>query len=448
MTTIEIISTQNIKPSIPTPQHLKTFNLSVLTQLIPAPYAPILFFYPNQNHATEPEIHEQLERLNTSLSQTLTRFYPLAGTIVDDLSIECDDSGAYYVTTRVNASLNEFLKHLDLELINKFLPCDPSFHGSDVRTRVTNVQVNMFNCGGVVISLCISHKILDGTALATFVKCWASSTRDAQLKVVYPDLTERFLPATDTRLRDSSMAMWVPLMKFGKCSMRRFVFDGSAIARLKTEMVRNGVQQPTRVEVVSALLWKHVMLASKETQHASLLSHVVNLRKRSGTMLSHNSIGNFVVFACAECGTMTPNIKLHDLVNKVRGSILKINSEFVSKLQGDKGPQVMEEFLKPMKDCGTNESIDYFGFTSWCNMGFYDVDFGLGKPIWVCSYVSHNSPVFTDFVVLMDTRYDDGIEAWVNLDDHKMQVLQHGPELLAFVSLDPSPLRMRGLDSD
>lgn len=101
----------------------------------------------------------------------------------------------------------------------------------------------------------------------------------------------------------------------------------------------------------------------------------------------------------------------------------------------------MEESLKPMKDCRTNETVDYFGFTSWCNMGFYDVDFGWGKPIWVCSFVSHDSPVFTDFVVLMDTRYGDGVEAWVNLDEHKMHILQHDHELSAFMSLDPSPLQ-------
>ncbi|KAI3807757.1 hypothetical protein L1987_23691 [Smallanthus sonchifolius] len=342
MTTIDIISRENIKPSSPTPQHLKTFNLSVLHQLIPAPYAPVIFFYTNQDH-------DQQQQLKISLSQTLTHFYPLAGTIKDDLSIDCDDTGAYYATARVNTSLVEFLTHLDLDVINRLLPCDPTFDGSGAgRTRVTNVQVNVFECGGVAISLCISHKILDGIALATFVKCWASVhrvirklTRDEE--VVYPDLTVCFLPAADSRLRDSSMVMWASLIKFGKCSTSRFVFDNCAIDKLKAEAIRRGVHQPTRVEVVSALLWKCVMVASNEKhgfEKPSLLSHVVNLRKRSGTVLSENSIGNMVWVASTKCGTMS-DIKLHDLVNKVRGSILEINSEFVTKLQSDKGPQKM-----------------------------------------------------------------------------------------------------------
>ncbi|KAI3762164.1 hypothetical protein L1987_52588 [Smallanthus sonchifolius] len=312
MTTIDIISRENIKPSSSTPQHLKAFNLSLLHQLIPAPYAPVIFFYPNQDH-------EQHQQLKISLSQTLTHFYPLAGTIEDDFSIDCDDTGAYYATARVNTSLVEFLTHLDLEVINRLLPCDP-------RTRVTNVQVNVFECGGVAIGLCISHKILDGTALATFVKCWASVHRVIRLltrdeEVVCPDLTACFLPAADSRLRDSSMAMWASLIKFGKCCTSRFVFDSCAITRLKAEAVRSGgVHQPTRVEVVSALLWKCIMVASNEKhgfKKPSLLSHVVNLRKRSGTVLSENSIGNLVWVSSTECGTMS-EIKLHDLVNKVR----------------------------------------------------------------------------------------------------------------------------------
>ncbi|KAL8233459.1 hypothetical protein R6Q59_019559 [Mikania micrantha] len=454
MTTIEIISIENIKPSSKTPQHLKTFNLSVLHQLIPAPYAPVIFFYPNQDHAAEIQIDEQLK---ISLAQTLTRFYPLAGTIKDDLSIDCDDSGAYYATARVNTSLVEFLNHLGLGSINQFLPCDPAFARSNAGTRVTNVQVNIFKCGGLAVSLCISHKILDGAALATFVKCWASIHQAVRLsstcieELVYPDLTTCFLPANDSRLRDSSMAMWASFIKFGKCSTSRFVFNRFALAKLKAEAARKGVEQPTRVEVVSALLWKCVMVASKEQDgfnKPSLLSHVVNLRRRSGSTLAENSIGNLVWLATAEFESITDDIKQHDLVNQVRRSILEINTEFVTKLQDDERQNAMEESLKLMKDCGTKESVDYIGFTSWCKMGFYDVDFGWGKPVWVCGHVCEGSPMFTDFVVLMDTRYGDGIEAWVNMDEHKMHILQHDPKLLAFTSLDPSPLQMCEVDND
>jgi shikimate O-hydroxycinnamoyltransferase len=86
--------------------------------------------------------------------------------------------------------------------------------------------------------------------------------------------------------------------------------------------------------------------------------------------------------------------------------------------------------------------MNYITFTSWCNFGLYDIDFGWGKPIWV-SLVGSNSnstDVLSNLVLLMDTRSGDGIEAWVLLDKEDMIVLGQDKELLAFASLDTSPI--------
>ncbi|KAM0041645.1 putative alcohol O-acetyltransferase [Helianthus debilis subsp. tardiflorus] len=439
MTSIEIISKEHIKPSSPTPQHLKSYNLSILDQLIPAPYAPIILYYPNQDQASEFDIQQRLNSLKDSLSETLTRFYPLAGTIKSDLLIDCNDVGAYFAVTRVNTRLNKFLNHVDLDLINRFLPCEPTFNGCSEGSCVSNVQVTIFECCGIAISLCISHKILDGGALSTFVKSWAGSSNGLK-EVVYPNMSAPSLfPAKDLWLKDSSMVMWGSLFKMGKCRTTRFVFDSTKLAILKAKASKNGLKDPTRVEVVSGLLWKCVMAAFEENTGSwkpSLLSHVVNLRKRLVSTLSENSIGNLIFIASAKCDSdsRTP---LHKLVEKVRGGVSKINGEFVKKLQGDKGREVMEESLKAIKDCA-----NYIGFTSWCKMGFYEADFGWGKPVWVCGSVLVGHPVFMNFVVLNDTQNGDGIEAWVSMDEAVINVLKHDPELLEFASVDPSPLQM------
>ncbi|KAI3750722.1 hypothetical protein L2E82_21485 [Cichorium intybus] len=417
MTRVEIISRENIKPSSPTPQHLKTFNLSLLDQLIPAPYVPIILYYPNKDSANDLEVQERLKSLKNSLSDTLTRFYPLAGTIKDDLSIDCIDIGAYFVVAIVDACLHDFLTSPDFDLINRFLPCEPSFNGSNE-----------------------GYNILDGAALSTFLQGWAGTSRGSK-EVVYPDMTAGSLfPAKDLWLKDSSMVMWSSLFKIGKCSTKRFVFNSSKLDALKAEAAGNGAKDPTRVEVVSALLWKGVMVVSEEKSGSwkpSLLSHVVNLRKRVGSSTSlDKAIGNLIWLANAECKTES-EIGLGNLVGKVHDGVSTIDGEFVKKLQRNEGTKVMECSLKRLKDCG-----DYIGFTSWCKMGFYEVDFGWGKPMWVCGSVCDGSPVFMNFVVLMDTRCSEGIEAWVCIDEHEMHILKHNSELLAFASLDPSPLEM------
>lgn len=140
---VEIVSKEHIKPSFPTPSHLRIYKLSLLDQLIPAPYAPIILFYPNNDHSTNlNNIPNRLELLKKSLSETLTQFYPLAGKIKDDLYIECNDEGAYFVEAQVNGCLSECLTQPDLLLIQKFLPCELISKQSSAGTNcVSNIQV-------------------------------------------------------------------------------------------------------------------------------------------------------------------------------------------------------------------------------------------------------------------------------------------------------------------
>jgi len=134
-------------------------------------------------------------------------------------------------------------------------------------------------------------------------------------------------------------------------------------------------------------------------------------------------------------------VGLQGLVGEIRGAISRIDCDFVQKLQGHEEIRnsVMCESLKEIGEVGSKDEVDYFGFSSWCNLGFYEADFGWGKPIWISS-IGSSSPVFLNLTILVDTRLGDGIEAWVTLDEQDMARLVCNSELLTFASLDPSPL--------
>ncbi|KAK1400325.1 Vinorine synthase [Heracleum sosnowskyi] len=445
MMKVEIISKENIKPSSPTPQHLQNFKLSLLDQLIPAPFVPMVVYFSNNDSfsAKHVRVQERLVLLKQSLSQTLTRFYPLAGIIKNDLCIDCNDQGAHFVVAKVSCDLNQFLEHPNLQLINNFLPCKPSFS----EAQVTHIQVNTFECGGIAIAVCILHKVLDGAALNTFMKAW-SGTACGSKKVVYPDFVASVLFPTDNLwLKDLSMGVWSSFFKKGKCTTRRFVFDGSAIATLKTMTSgKNVVRHPTRVEAVSAFIWKCAMAASEKkscgAKRCSLLNHAVNLRKRTTPALSNDSFGNLIWIATAKCkAKYDDQLGYLALVDQVRKGISEINVEFVKKMTGDQGAAVMSKSMKDIGDFGSEEEVDHYGCTSWCNFELYELDFGWGKPVWV-SNVGLDAQVFTNFIILMDTRFGRGIEAWVTLDEQEMDNLEHDSDLMALASLDPSPVKI------
>lgn len=86
----------------------------------------------------------------------------------------------------------------------------------------------------------------------------------------------------------------------------------------------------------------------------------------------------------------------------------------------------------------------FLRLTSMCNGGFYEADFGWGKPIWSCmGNADVDIPVLSNLIFLTDTRSGGGIEAWVTLDEHKMKVFEKDPELLSFASVDPSLIEIQ-----
>ncbi|RDY10069.1 Vinorine synthase, partial [Mucuna pruriens] len=441
---LEIISREDIRPSSPTPSHLRLFKLSLFDHLIPSPYAPIILFYTSPN--SDPtyslsEVPKRLELLKQSLSETLTHFYPLGGKIKDDLSIECNDEGANFVQAQVKCCLGEFLVQPQVTLLHKFLPIDLASEGSNSGTYVTNIQVNIFECGGIAIGMCVSHRILDGAALGTFLKGWSERARGLNCtQLTQPNfIASSLFPGNSPWLRDLSLWMWGSLFKQGKWVTRRFVFRNSDIATLKTQILATA--NSTRLEIVSAMLWKSLVAVSKArfgAQRPSLVTHLVNLRRRMDEALCpQHAMGNLLWLAAAE-NVSDRDTGLEELVGKLRDSISKVNGQFIEELRGDKGRSIMEENLGAIGEMGSKSGVDYFGFSSWCNFGFYEADFGWGKPTWV-SCVGANGSVFMNLIILVDTRLGDGIEAWVTLDEQDMTLLEADTQLLTCATLDPTP---------
>ncbi|GAV63466.1 LOW QUALITY PROTEIN: Transferase domain-containing protein, partial [Cephalotus follicularis] len=196
------------------------------------------------------------------------------------------------------------------------------------------------------------------------------------------------------------------------CITTRFVFE----AQVKGSCA---VQCPTRVVIISAFIWKRAMAASKEDDtRPSILSHPVNLRKRMVPPLPEILLE---MSASAQC-IADNKFELHNLVGEIKEAILKIDDDFVKKLWGHDANSVISKQ-------GSKDRVDYFGFTSWCKLGFYEA-----KPIWVSS-IGMVGSVFMNLIVLVDTSCGNGIEAWVTLQD--IAILEGDQELFSLASIDP-----------
>uniref|UniRef100_A0A2P2M9A6 Uncharacterized protein MANES_05G134700 n=1 Tax=Rhizophora mucronata TaxID=61149 RepID=A0A2P2M9A6_RHIMU len=446
---IKRISTECVKPSSPTPCHLKKYKLSLLDQFMMPVYTFRILFYPMTPDAsaagTEEIISERSRLLKQSLSETLTLYYPLAGKMDDSLSIDCNDEGAYYVKARANCSLSEFLSQPDLTLLGRFLPSEPSWRESSEGIHVAMVQETIFACGGIVVGAYVTHKFVDGTALVAFLKCWAAIARKSLEEIVPPKLdAPSFFIQNDAYPKDADlMAFNSPFIRKGRPATGRFVFDASAIARLKARAIQ---EKPTRVEAVSALLSKCVMSAFKARlgiDRPTIIGHNVNMRRRAVPPFPEQTIGNFpwATLFIAEEKDMSV------LVHQLREAISRIDGDFVKNLQGDEGwlklSAIIKEKSRELASPVFSNGWNHLEFSSWCNFGLYDIDFGWGKPVWATySGPDASETLVYNIIVLVDTRIGRGIEAWVLLDEEEIDILVRDEELLAYATPNPSPLKI------
>ncbi|KAL6516159.1 hypothetical protein OROGR_019464 [Orobanche gracilis] len=393
---IQIMSKELIKPSSPTPDHLKNLKLSLLDQLSPLVYISLVFFYgaDELKAMTGSTDHSQIRRvLKRSLSNVLTTYYPLAGKIdSENFTVDCDDSGVEFIEARSRDRLKDVIENPKLESFQKYLPTDPL--GGIYRGEGTlfMAQVSIFDCGGVAIGACVSHIIADGASFVKFMHAWAATCRGENPEPA-PNfgVMARYLPARD--LSDSNISPF--LLGNDKLVSKKFVFDKEKL-------------DPTGVEVVTAFVWKH-FIENKLFDAAKkiFVAHMVNIRSRASPSLEmEHTFGNGFFLTTAWTPQYNEGVpKLHELVIELRKAIKTINREYMREAFG--GDRYLRD-LGEVCDAVREGEAEGFVFSSWFRFPIYEVDFGWGRPLWVGT---------TPFLhaIFMDVISGDGIEVSINM---------------------------------
>ncbi|XP_074356216.1 limonoid 21-O-acetyltransferse-like [Apium graveolens] len=410
---IEVLSKQSIKPSVPTPQHLKKYTLSFLDQIIPHVFVPLIFYYTididqAQNNLTS-------NHLKKSLSET---------------HVDCNDEGALYVEAQTNYNLQDIIRDpIPNELIN-LIPLELDDANVDLNFAI---QVNFFKCGGIAIGAVFSHKLADGLSYVNFMNSWAAIAR-GEPNVPSPilDLANLFPPLDMSGLKNRKVVSKKNIV------CKRFRFDASNILALKNKCTEDNKNkgtedqtQPTRFEALSAFIWNRYMAATGKNagvpRNINKMVVAVNLRTRFDPPLPKHYFGNIYCTAI-----FTPSMQnggnedYGDFVNKAREAIRCIDKNYVEKLR--KG----EDYLMYMND--VNKRFDEgevftMSYTSWSKFGVYDVDFRWGDPVWVGAV----RLTFSHVVTYFDNKEGDGIEAWINFKEDDMAKFKADQDLMSFV---------------
>lgn len=307
---IDILSAEAVKPSSPTPHHLRRFKISLLDQLAPLFYIPVVLFFAAADFSSEAVDHVTVcDLLKMSLSRTLSRFFPLAGKLKgNDSTVDCNDDGTVFIEAQANVELLEILRDPKMDLLQKLLPCEPYSVGSESSDRtITVIQATFFQCGGIGIGLCILHKVADGATVSTFLSVWSAIAMGTNDEITPSFDSASLFPPRDINVVVPSMSVISP----DKTLTRRFLFDAASLARLQSR-----ASNSTRVEAVTSLLWQSAMAVAREKSGkesiSSIVWHIVNLRGRAEPPLSDGSFGNLWRMAVAPVMEEEGKVELQD----------------------------------------------------------------------------------------------------------------------------------------
>lgn len=438
-----IVSKEIIKPSSPTPSHLKTYNLSLFDQLAPDAYIPLVIFYPNYFNI---DLDSRLKLLDMkkSLSQTLTQYYPFAGRLAKNTPsfIDCNDDGIEFLEAQTDKPMTDFIRNMQHEDLDQLVPngqlwnkLNHTFEDFEKdKASILAVQVNQFSCGGIAVAVSLSHKIADGSSLCNFLNDWAIMTRlrSWEQKYVVSPINPYFISVKGNNLNVQGISLD---KSRDNCVTRSFVFPGTKLNDLKLKVMAitadsdQPIINPTRLEVLNWLLYRCALRAASKTKSGSFkptgFVMVTNIRNKMIKPLPKTTIGNFYVLPAFSTiddpNDITPNFfvsQFKKLKMDVQG-IKDIKSEF-EILQTMFPESVIEEEQR--------KADDYYTSTSLCTYPLYGIDFGWGKPI----KASVAGTMINNNFLAVDAPNGGGIEVFVSLGKQDMLFFQKDPELLSF----------------
>ncbi|XP_057505002.1 stemmadenine O-acetyltransferase-like [Actinidia eriantha] len=424
---VVVTSRETIKPSSPTPNPLRHLQLSFFDQINRSIFIPFLYFYAAESTGDRTNHHRKSEQLKKSLADTLSVFYPMAGRVIDETYMECNDKGVDFFQAQANCKMCDIIGN-NAEFgdqLNKLIP----YQETDAGDLTIGIQVNFFECGGICIAACFSHKVYDSLSFLMFFNSWAAAASCGDLsKVVRPrfGLADLFPPKVIPRYH--------PLEEKDNIVQRTFVFNESAISALKA---KHATIKCTRVEALSAYIWSRFIAATskKGPKRHYRVFHSVNLRPRLDQTSSEFYFGNLLGVATV-IPPSTKELGDSEFVSQLREAIGKVDGAYVKNLQRPgldvnffqkRGKEEEEEVEEEVR----------FSFTSLSRFRLYEADFGWGKPIWVT--MGKPSINWKNTAIFFPTASGDGIEVIFCLEEEDMAQLEADKHFQAFVSPTSTP---------
>ncbi|KNA04425.1 hypothetical protein SOVF_199910 [Spinacia oleracea] len=360
-----------------------------------------------------------------ALAKALVFYYPYAGRLVEGnkrkLIVDCTAEGVLFIEADADATLDDFGGEIHPPFPLDELLCEIPGTDSMIGTPLLIVQVTRLRCGGFIVALRCNHAISDGTGVMQLMNLVGEMGRDFTTPSILPVWDRERLTARENpkvsfphpeydQHEDShhdSNGEVVDLVQ------KSFLFGPTEFAALRRH-VPSHIKQFSTFDILSASLWRcrTIALGLDPDQEVRLL-FAVNARNKFNPPLEKGYYGNGCAFpaVCAKAG---------DICNNDVGYIL----ELIRKVKNE----VNEEYMRSIMDLMVTKDRPHFTVqqtyvvSDLRHLGFADVDFGWGKPVFGGPASNGSVPDASFFISFKNIKGDTMVMVPVSLSPPKMDV--------------------------
>ncbi|XP_004493180.1 spermidine hydroxycinnamoyl transferase-like [Cicer arietinum] len=423
---VKIKRSYTVAPSETTPT--TTLSLSLCDQIKLSNHGYQLYLFINNNHShshSPPSIHTLL----TSLSKTLTHYYPFAGRLNYThknhfLQLHCNNKGALFLQATSDLTFKNLGNFDSTHVVQKLLP-KINYDVPIEHVPLLVVQLTEFPCGSLTLAVALSRSLVDGASVSNFINSWAKLAKGQNFNSTLPPFLDRTLldskilhkPPRFQHHEFSPPPLWEEDSNNMLHRIKKPLYETTMLKITKNQVEKlknkannekNKVRGYTSFEVICGYLWRCVCKVRFEGnwKQPTRLTTLVNCRKRLNPPLPKNYFGN------ATFPTVTKTCSFDDVVHKplgnvvgkVREAVEKMNDEYVRSvldyIANEKDMNLLKDrfynFAKNKGQFGGDPNLYVVG---WTNFPFYENDFGWGKPDYLVPGIINSDGIGKAFVV-------------------------------------------------
>ncbi|CAN0922436.1 Uncharacterized acetyltransferase At3g50280 [Linum grandiflorum] len=307
--TVQHISEWFVRPDRPTdemkrPMHLPPWDLLMLS----VHYIQKGLLYPKPSPAAAAgfNILQFLNRLNHSLSLTLSHFYPLAGRLVTShnpdgsfvVSLDCQNSpGARIVHAAADLTISDVLSPTYVPaVVQSFFDHDRAINHEGHTKSLLTIQVTDL-VDGVFVGCSFNHAVGDGTSFWNFFTALSETFQsEGKLPISRPPVIQRWFPDGHGPIIPLPADQIPSRYESPELKERFFHFSSESISILKSKAnTQSQTKKISSFQSLSALVWRCITRARNfPPERVTGCRLATNNRGRMNPQLDPDYFGNSI----------------------------------------------------------------------------------------------------------------------------------------------------------